>query len=104
MTALALWLTPHYQFITATDKFRTRNPAPPPTSYESEGHRTPWRPPTRSGKFLSAEEYEKQGKMATDNALTQLFNSPVHAKWMMQNHHKMKWGEGDGKVDASEDD
>ena len=78
VTATAVWLLPVGKVISALERFRTRNPAPPPSHLTDDGGRqVPWRPPTRSGRYQTEAEYKEMGEFATKNALRQLFTSQV---------------------------
>lgn len=73
-----------------------RGPAGAPSVYTTEsGSRATWRPATASGRYLSAEEYEAQGKAATDDALRRHFASPEYQRWLVQNHGRMAMAERD---------
>ena len=96
---IALQLAPRGPAIAAVRlvrKMSERGPAPPPSVYQTDnGQTASWRPATRSGRYLSEEEYAAQGKIATDSALQQMFSSPQYQKWLMQNHGRIKLEEDD---------
>ena len=59
--------------------------------YTTEGgQQAHWRPATRSGRYMSAEQYEQQGRAATDREMAKLLASPEYQKWMMKNHGRVK--------------
>ena len=47
------------------------------------------RPPTRTGKHLTQEQYEQQRDIATEQQLGALFDSPAYKRWLMQNHARI---------------
>ena len=87
-------------------KFTERGPAPAPTHYVREDGKTKanWRPATRSGQYMSQQEYEMSGQLATDRGLKELFNSPQYQKWLMENHGRMKMDEVNGAARAADSD
>lgn len=48
-----------------------------------------YRPPTASGRYLTQEQYETQGRIATDQGLQSLFKSPEYQTWLLANHQRM---------------
>lgn len=48
-----------------------------------------YRPPTASGRYLTEEQYETQGRIATDQGLQSLFKSPEYQAWLLANHQRM---------------
>ena len=87
-------------------KFTEARPAPAPTHYVREDGKTKanWRPATRSGQYMSQQEYEMSGQLATDRGLKELFNSPQYQKWLMENHGRMKMDEVNGAARAADSD
>ena len=78
-------------FVRVVRRASERGPAAPPSIYVTEaGKHAHWRPATRSGKYLSAAQYEAQKKKATDAELQKHFSSPEYQKWLMNNHGRMK--------------
>ena len=105
-TLLTLWLAPLARIAATLGLLRSRNPAPAPKTYDpdNKGEKRAWRPATQSGRYLTEEQYEQQTQIATQNALTQLFNSQEHAQWMMANHHRMAWTDAEAVQQATEED
>ena len=57
---------PWRAFVRVVRRASERGPAAPPSIYVTEaGKHAHWRPATRSGKYLSAAQYEAQKKKAT---------------------------------------
>jgi hypothetical protein len=70
-----------------------RGPAKAPRDYELEVNgkrvRRAWRPATRSGRYLSQEEYEHQRDATTSAGMRKLIASPAYQKWLLDNHHRL---------------
>lgn len=62
-------------------RFRARGAQKAPSWY---------RAPTASGQYLSAEQYEEQGRIATDAGMQSLFKSPEYQAWLLANHHRLQ--------------
>ena len=46
-------------------------------------------PPTANGEYLTDEQYELNKRIATDQQLSRLFQSPEYQKWLLDNHHRL---------------
>ena len=62
-----------------------------------------WRPPTRSGRYLSQEEYEREGEITTDASLQKLFASPQYQRWLLENHSRMRVPDEPGRAPGLRD-
>lgn len=47
------------------------------------------RPPTRTGRYLTQDEYAQQRDIATEQQLGALFDSPEYKRWFMANHARV---------------
>ncbi len=63
-----------------------------------------YRPPTASGQYLTQEQYETQGRIATDQGLQSLFKSPEYQAWLLANHHRMSLDGGMRQPDFNGED
>lgn len=71
-------------------KLTERKPAGKMYEYHDEdGKKRRWRPATRSGAYMSDEQYRQSGEIATEKAMKALRNTPEFARWVAQNHDRL---------------
>ena len=64
-------------------------------SSQSGEYEVTWVPPTGSGKYLTQEEYEQRGIIATETGLRQLLASPQYQNWLLRNHRRLRLADDD---------